>query len=155
MWQCFLDVIDVLSKIAQTGIAGFATWLAWRTFLKEETQESDVIEQDTPAVADVPDLTVFETSTQTTLLKKTANGIECHLNDERPGKRRGRRWTLTPAMINQILENGDIYVNPGLKIRTGLLSIGSHTNWLYSKNLFSEPSDLHHKVVQLLRSVNA
>jgi hypothetical protein len=155
MWQYFLELVDVLSKIAQTGIAGVAAWLAWRTFLKEEAQESDFIEQDIPAVENVRDLIVFRTSNQTTLLKKTENGIECHLDDKRPGKKQGRRWSLSPAMVNQILENGDIYVNRGLKIRTGLLSIGNHTNWLYSKDLFPEPSVLHHKVVELLRSVNA
>ena len=57
-------------------------------------------------------------------------------------------------MIEQILKNGDIYVNSGMKIRSGFLSIGTHTNWLYSKKLFPEPSLLHHRVVELLRSVN-
>ena len=155
MWQHFLDVIDVLSKLAQTGIAGFGAWLAWRAFLKEETQESEVIDQNTPVVADTPDLTIFKTSNQETLLKRTESGIECHLNDQRPGKKQGHRWTLSAEMVNKIIEDGDIYVNPGYKIRTGLLSIGNHANWLYSKNLFPEPAGLHHKVVELLRSVNA
>ena len=101
------------------------------------------------------DLKIFETSNQTTILKKTASGIECHLNDRRPGKRQGNRWTLSPAMVQEILKSGDIYVNPGIKLRSGLLSIGSHTNWLYSKKLFPEPALLHHRVVELLRSVNA
>ncbi|GAB1623189.1 hypothetical protein AAOGI_32390 [Agarivorans albus] len=155
MWQCFLDIVDLLSKIAQTGIAGFGAWLAWQAFLKEDAQESDDIDLSQPAIANIPDLKIFETSNQTTILKRTASGIECHLNDRRPGKRQGNRWTLSPEMIEQILENGDIYVNPGLKIRTGLLSVGSHTNWLYSKKLFPESSLLHHRVVELLRSVNA
>lgn len=155
MWQCFLEVIDLLSKVAQTGIAGFGAWLAWQAFLKEDAQESEVIDQDEPVDPNIPDLKIFETSNQTTLLKKTPNGIECHLNDRRPGKRQGHRWTLSPQMVDDILNNGDIYVNPGLKIRTGLLSIGGHTNWLYSKKLFPEPAALHHKVVELLRSANA
>ena len=155
MWQCILDSVDLISKIAQTGIAGFGAWLAWRAFLKEETQESGDIDLDLPAAADIPDLKIFETSNQTTVLKKTASGIECHLNDHRPGKKQGNRWTLSPAMIEQILKNGDIYVNSGMKIRSGFLSIGTHTNWLYSKKLFPEPSLLHHRVVELLRSVNA
>jgi hypothetical protein len=155
MWQCFLELIDVTSKIAQTGIAGFAAWLAWQTFVREDAQESDVVEDITPIAAEIPDLIIFQTSKQTTTLKKTENGIECHLDDTRPGKRQGRRWTLTPAMINRILSDGDIYVDPGLKIRTGRVSIGTHTNWLYSKNLFPEASSLHHKVVELLRSANA
>jgi len=155
MWQCFLDVIDVLSKISQTGIAVFAAWLAWQTFLREDTQESEIVEQASPVFAEIPDLIIFQTTKQTTTLKKTNRGIECHLDDERPGKKQGRRWTLTPAMIKRILDDSDIYVDQGLKIRTGRISIGTHTNWLYSKNLFPEPSALHHKVVEFLRSVNA
>ena len=155
MWQFFLDVIDVLSKIAQTGIAGFAAWLAWQAFLKEDSQESEVIDLDAPVVANVPDLKFFETSNQTTSLKKTANGIECHLDDRRPGKKQGHRWTLSPQMAGQILKNGDIYISPGIKLRTGLISIGTHTNWLYSKRLFPEPAALHHRVVEMLRSVDA
>lgn len=155
MWQCFLDVIDLISKVAQTGIAIFGAWLAWKVFLKEEAQEAEVINQEAPAVANVPDLKIFETSKQTTWLKKTVHGIECHLDDDREGKNRGRRWTLSQEKVDQILTDGDIFVNSGLKITTGLLSIGSHTNWLYSKKLFPEPAGLHHKVVELLRSVNA
>jgi hypothetical protein len=155
MWQCFIDIVDLISKIAQTGIAGFGAWLAWRAFLKEDAQESEDIDFSQPAIGDVPDLKIFETSNQTTILKRTASGIECHLNDRRSGKRQGNRWTLSPAMVDAILKNGDIYVNSGMKLRSGLLSIGSHTNWLYSKNLFPEPSLLHHRVVELLRSVNA
>ena len=155
MWQCFLEVIDVLSKIAQTGMAGFAAWLAWQTFLREDTQESEIVEQESPVASGVPDLVIFQTTKQTTTLKKTSSGIECHLDDERPGKKQGRRWTLTPAVIKRILEDSDIYVDQGLKIRTGRISIGTHNNWLYSKSLFPEPSILHQRVVELLRSVDA
>ena len=155
MWQCFLDVVDLISKLAQTGIAGFGAWLAWRAFLKEEAQESEEIDLSRLAATNVPDLKIFETSNQTTILKKTASGIECHLNDRRPGKKQGNRWTLSPAMVQEILQNGDIYVNPGMKLRSGRLSIGSHINWLYSKKLFPEPALLHHRVVELLRSVDA
>lgn len=155
MWQCFLDIADLISKIAQTGIAGFGAWLAWRAFLKEDAQESEVINFELPVVDAPSELKIFETSNQTTVLKKTASGIECHLNDRRPGKRQGNRWTLSPSMIDEILKNGDIYVNPGIKLRSGLLSIGVHSNWLYSKKLFPEPALLHHRVVELLRSVNA
>jgi hypothetical protein len=155
MWQYFINAVDLISTIIQTGIAGFGAWLAWRAFLKEEAQEFDDIDLSQPAVADVADLKIFETSNQTTILKKTASGIECHLNDCRAGKKQGNRWTLSPAMVDKILNSGDIYVNPGMKLRSGFLSIGSHTNWLYSKKLFPEPSLLHHRVVELLRSVNA
>jgi len=155
MWQCFLDIIDVTSKIAQTGIAGFAAWLAWQTFIKEDDQESETIDLSVTPTLNVPDLKIFETSKQTTWLKKTNLGIECHIDERRDGKVGGHKWTLSSAKIKQILDDGDVYVNSGYKIRTGLVSIGSHTNWLYSKKLFPEPIDLQHKVIEILRSVDA
>lgn len=155
MWQWFIEIVDLVAKIAQTGIATFGAWLAWRAFLKEDAQESDDIDLSQPAIGNIPDLKIFETSNQTTILKKTTSGIECHLNDRRPGKRQGNRWTLSPTMVEEILKNGDIYVTSGMKLRSGLLSIGTHTNWLYSKKLFPEPSLLHQRVVELLRSVHA
>ena len=155
MWQCFLEIVDVISKIAQTGITGFVAWLAWQTFIKEDAQESETIDLSVAPTLNVPDLKIFETTKQTTWLKKTNLGIECHIDERRVGKKGGHKWTLSPTKIKEILEDGDVYVNPGYKIRTGLLSIGNHTNWLYSKRLFPEPVDLQHKVTELLRSTGA
>ncbi|QKX17753.1 hypothetical protein [Microbulbifer sp. YPW1] len=155
MWQCVLDSIDLITKIAQTLIAGFVAWLAWRTFIKEETQEAEDYADNSTIDQGVTELKIFETTNQTTTLKRTINGIECHLDDRRPNKKQGHRWTLTPNMVKEILESGDIYVNPSYKLKTGYLSIGTHTNWLYSKNLFPEPAGLHHRVIELLKSVGA
>ncbi|MCG7938889.1 MAG: hypothetical protein N0C88_08565 [Candidatus Thiodiazotropha lotti] len=155
MWQCFLEIIDLVAKVAQTAIAAFVAWLAWRTFLKEEEQDTTVVEDVEKPLGEVTDLKLFETSKQTTWLKKTTNGIECHIDEHRKGKVGGHKWTLSPSQIKTILETGDIYVNPGYKIRTGLVSIGNRTNWLYSKKLFPEPANLHHKVIELLKAANA
>ncbi|MDD1792820.1 hypothetical protein L4D06_23250 [Enterovibrio makurazakiensis] len=153
MWEVLTEAVDLLSKVAQTGIAGFGAWLAWKAFLKEDSQESEVVDENAPINPDVEDIKLFETSNQTTWLKKTINGIECHLDDRRPNKRSGHRWTLSREMARNILQNGDIYVNPGIKISSGQISIGTHTNWLYSKRLFPDPAGLHHRVVELLRAV--
>jgi len=155
MWQCFLDIVDLISKVAQTAIAGIGLWLAWKTFIKEEEQDTTEVESVPSPQGEIADLKIFETSNQTTWLKKKTNGIECHIDERRKGKVGGHKWTLSPQQVKTILETGDIYVSPGYKIRTGLLSIGSHTNWLYSKKLFPEPSGLHHKVIEILKAVNA
>ncbi|MCP4151096.1 MAG: hypothetical protein GY757_25350 [bacterium] len=154
MWQSFNDIIDLITKIAQTGIAGFVAWMAWRTFLKEEVQEAVDVESVTRHQGEVADLKLFETSKQTTWLKNTVNGIECHIDERRPGKTGGHKWTLAPRQVKQVLETGDIYINPGYKIRTGLVSIGKYLNWLYSKKLFPEPDALHHKIIELFKTVS-
>ena len=155
MWQCFLDIVDVISKIAQTGIAAFAAWLAWRTFLKTEVQESTTESEVEQPAGDVEDIKLFDTSKQTTWLRSTPRGIECHLDERREGKSGGLKWTLAPNQVKGVLATGDIHVNPSFKIRTGLLSIGRHTNWLYSKSLHPDPAQLHHDVIKLMKSVNA
>ena len=155
MWQCFLDIVDLIAKVAQTAIAGVGLWLAWRTFLKEEVQDTTGTESVQQPKGEVAGLKIFETSEQTTWLKKIASGIECYIEERRAGKTSGHKWTLTPQQAKTILETGDIYVNPGYKIRTGLLSMGNHTNWLYSKKFFPEPASLHHKVIEMLKAAKA
>jgi len=152
MWQCFIDIVDL---IAQTAFAGIGLWFAWKTFIKEEEQDTTDVNSVAKIQGNVPDLKLFSTSKQTTWLKKTSNGIECHIDESRKDKVGGLKWTLSPQQVKIILETGDIYVNPGYKIRTGLVSIGTHTNWLYSKKLFPEPAGLHHKLIEILKTVNA
>ncbi len=148
-----VEVVDTVANVAQTGIAGLCAWLAWKTFFKVDEQPSG----DMGAVAqpddDVDAVLIFETLKQKTWLKKTDGEIECYMDEKRKGKLSGRRWTLTRAEVKRILDTGDLHINPGYKIRTGLVSIGRHTNWLYTKKLFPDPDGLHHKIVELLKSV--
>lgn len=153
MWALTQGIVDVISQLTQTLVAIFGAWLGWKTFIKEEDQEAETIETSQAINSEITDIKIFETSKQTTTLKKTTSGIECHLDDRRSGKRQGNRWTLSPKMAKEILVSNDIYVNPGIKLRTGFISIGTHRNWLYSKKLFPEPSLLHHRIIELLQSV--
>ena len=159
MWQLILEVVAVVSDLASVGIAGFGAWLAWRTFVGDSVQTAEApSEMPLPAAAptaaeSAPPLKLFETKRQTTWLKATEKGLECHLTERRPGKTGGHKWTMAPDEVKRILESSDFYVNPTLKISTGLLSIGSRRNWLYSKKLFPEPEQLHHEIAKLLRSV--
>jgi len=153
MWQCFLEIVDLITKLVQTSFAGFGLWLAWKTFIKEDEQESSGADDFVIYQESVPDLKIFETSKQTTWLKKTENGLECHIDEHRKDKVGGHKWAISPSQVKGIVDAGDIYVNSGYKLRTGQVSIGNHLNWLYSKKLFPEPSRLHHKVIELLSSV--
>lgn len=154
-WEIFLVTADVISNFAQTGIAGFGLWLGWRTFLKQEEQETTGSSNSTETESlpgTLKDLKIFETTKQTTWLKTTEHGLECHLEDSRPN-RGGHKWTISKLQAQSILTNGDLYVNASPKIRTGLLSIGRHSNWLYSKKFFPEPAILHHSVITLLKAI--
>ncbi|MCH8218145.1 MAG: hypothetical protein IH892_15415 [Planctomycetes bacterium] len=159
-WEIIKEVVDVTSKIATTGIAAFGAWLAWRTFVGDGVQSDADLNLPSPTPSDdqvsaaagsIP-LKLFETRKQTTWLKITGKGLECHLDERRPGKTGGHKWTVPKDEMRRVLSSSDYYVNPTLKINSGLVSIGTHRNWLYSKKLFPEPEQLHHEIARLLRT---
>ena len=155
-WQCFVEIVQVSSQIATTGIAAFGAWLAYQTLLRTPVQEpepegAEVSEADAVVPSEVK---VFETSEQTTVLKVTDKGLECYLNDRRPGKRSGHQWTLTKAQAKEILSNRDYRVYPGYSLRSGLFSVGARRNWLYSKKLYPEPSLLELDLQKLLEKAS-
>lgn len=152
-WQLSREIVEFVGTIVQSGVAVFLAIIAWKTFLREGVQE--VTDEDALTSTKPSDLLLFSTSKQKTWLRKTKAGIECHLEDERPGKSSGHRWTMAPHEVKKTVENSQIYVNPGYKLRTGLISIGRHSNWLYSKNLHPDPSELQSKVYALLKSIDA
>jgi len=151
-WQCFVDVVGVVTQIAITGIAGFGAWVAYQTLLRTPEQEPEPEKAEvTEAEARVPtQVKVFETSDQTTYLKVTNNGLGCYLDDSRPGKRSGHQWTLTKSQAKEILSNRDYRVYSGYKLHSGLFSIGPRKNWLYSKKLYPEPTLLELEIERLL-----
>lgn len=155
-WQCFVDVVGVVTQIATTGIAGFGAWVAYQTLLRTPEQEpepekAEVMETEVKVPAQVK---VFETSDQTTYLKVTNNGLECYLDDNRPGRRSGHQWTLTKPQAKAILSKRDFRVYSGYKLRSGLFSIGPRRNWLYSKKLYPEPTLLELEIERLLEEVS-
>jgi len=155
-WQCFVESVQVVTQIATMGIAGFGVWIAYQTLVRTSVQEPEVEEGKAEAIAiEVPSkLKVFETKNQTTVLKSTEKGLECHLEDRRSGKRSGHQWTLTKDQIGSILSSNDIRVYPGYKIGSGVFSIGPRRNWLYSKKLFPSPELLEFELKRLLENVS-
>jgi hypothetical protein len=151
-WQCFVEIVQVSSNIATTGIAAFGAWVAYQALLRTPVQEPEPEKAEvSEAEATVPsEITVFQTSEQTTLLKVTDKGLECHLDDRRPGKRGGHQWTITKVQARAILLDRDYRVYPGYSLRSGLFSIGARRNWLYSKKLYPEASLLEMDLQRLL-----
>ncbi len=155
-WSCFTEIVDVVSKIATTVIAGFGAWVAYQTLLRTPTQEPEPEEAEVPEkeITVPSEAIVFKTSNQTTRLKVTDKGLECYLEDSRPGKRSGHQWTITKEQAKEILSSRDFRVYPGYKLYSGVFSIGPRKNWLYSKKLFPEPSLLELELERLLKNAS-
>ena len=118
---------------------------------KPEPEEAEVSEKEMTIPSET---VVFKTSNQTTRLKVTTKGLECYLEDSRPGKRSGHQWTLTKDQSKEILSSRDYRIYPGYKLYSGVFSIGPRKNWLYSKKLFPEPSLLELELERLLKNAS-
>ena len=152
MMPCFVEIVDVVTKIASTLFAGFGAWIAYQILLKTPDQEAEPKEAELSEqeIAIPSNVIVFKTSNQTTTLKVTENGLECHLDDKRSGKSSGLQWILTKAQAKEILSTHDYRPYSSYKLYTGLFSIGPRKNWLYSKKLYPEPGLLELELERLL-----
>lgn len=151
-WQSFVEVVQVITQIVTMLITCFGAWVAYKTLIRTpvqepEPQEVSVSEEEIQATTKVK---VFETTKQTTWLKVTERGLECHLDERRQGKKGGHQWTLTKGQVKAILSNRDFRVYPSYKLHSGLFSVGPRRNWLYSKRLFPEPELLEIELKRLL-----
>jgi len=155
-WSCFVEIVTAVSQIATTIIAVFGAWVAYQTLLRTPNQEPEPQEAEVPEKETVvpSEVAVFKTSKQTTWLKVTGNGLECHLEDKRPEKRSGHQWTLTKQQAKEILSSRDFRVYPGYKLYTGVFSVGPRRNWLYSKKLYPEPNLLELELQRLLEKAS-
>ena len=155
-WSCFIEIVDIVSKIATTLIAGFGVWIAYQTLLKTPAQEPEPKEAEVPEkeITTPSEAVVFKTSNQTTTLKVTEKGLECYLEDKRTGKGSGHQWTLTKEQAKKILSSRDFRLYPSYKLYTGLFSIGPRRNWLYSKKLYPEPDLLELELERLSKNAS-
>lgn len=152
-----LEIIPVVTDVIQTVLVAVGTWVGWKTFFgssvqksesERETEEPSVIERSTGKFKD--ELIVFETKQQRTTLRATHNGLECILRDSRQGKVSGRQWLLTSENLERIRNEKDYRVVPGLKLRTGVFSIGPRRNWLYTKTLHPDSVALERQIGEII-----
>lgn len=154
-WGSVAEWVSALSTVAATIIAAIVARRGYKEYLEPLEQENDPDAATVEAPPSGPaELLVFKTSKQKTFLIAKGKRIECHLDDIRPN-RGGHQWTLSGDEITRILKAGDYAVNPGYRARTGMFSIGSHKNWLYSKQLFPEPEYLHGALTDLMNKTLA
>lgn len=148
--------IQALTQVIVAATAVIMAVLAYKTYLRAPEQEEEPESAEDRSFDEqqlLKELVVFRTLKQTTRLRVTDGGLECHLDDIRPG-RGGRQWTLSKGQVAEILRDGRISVNPGYRAATGVFRIGHRTNWLYSKKLFPESEYLLSSLRELLKNVN-
>jgi hypothetical protein len=93
-------------------------------------------------------LLIFQTSKQQTWLVATAEKLYCVLDDVNRGFTRVQWWVPRSNLVS----DGKLIarIETGNKTdRTGLLDIGKHRGWLYSKKLFTtEPVEVQvHRLI--------
>ena len=114
MWQCILDVVQICSQII--GMFGViaGVYIAYQTLIRTSVQEATPGGKSAKEeIENLVKLKVFDTNKQTTWLKVTDKGLECHLEDIRQGKIQGLQWTLTKEQISSILLNNEYKVYSG------------------------------------------
>jgi hypothetical protein len=150
----FADTVQVITQIVTAVTAVVMAFFAYRTYLSAPDQESETDPEsatDVEAAEELTEILVFKTANQKTFLALTNQGIECRIEDVRAGKG-GPQWIISRANAAAILESRAYQVNPGYKVKTGMFSIGSRKNWLYTKSLFPDPDYLQSVLKKLLEN---
>lgn len=130
------EIAASISTMVQTTIAGFVAWYGYRKYLSEETIEpSDERIQ------------IFVTSKQTTELRVTDRGLECHIFDIRNG-RGGHQWTQSKAQCTNVKVTSN-----ATSSKAGRVTIGARKQWLYSHKLWQNPADLENAIMKLVEQI--
>jgi len=89
--------------------------------------------------SDAEALLIFQTSSQQTWLVATHRTLYCVLDDLNKDSTEVQ-WAVSSADLHPVGERIAGISAQDKNERVGLLNIGKHTNWLYSKKLFAQDS---------------
>ena len=132
---------EILSSLSSFGQFLVACWVGWYGFQKyladEHIEPSD------------ERLELFSTNKQTTELRVTDKGLECHIHDIRDG-RGGHQWTLSKTQAAPIKVTTE-----ATSSKAGRLQIGPRTGWLYSYKLWPNKVELEAAIKNLVQQLNA
>lgn len=130
--------------------------VAWWEFIRESKQPERTKEKINLDKKEIDNLiaqrenllVVFQTKKQTTTLIFNEYGLSCWLYTDgksNMNKELGNpKWKIPKTKLNEVKDN--VFANPNYKPRTGLLNIGNHKKWLYSKGLFPRPDLLEKEI---------
>ena len=148
------DIIAAFSGAITAITSVIMAVLAYRQFIKSPEQEDVAEGSPTAECSSAPSIntiTIFKTSKQTTILSVVNRSLQCEIVDKRPG-RGGIQWTFQQDLCKKILDQKLVRANPNFKPRTGLITIGPKTNWLYSKALYWDHTVLENDIYALLEA---
>jgi len=153
MSNCWLDLIQASTQIITTVVACIMAYLAWKTYLREPSQESEPVEKEEIRFISekLTELIVFDTKKQRTTLKATDEGLSCYLRNKKEEKDE-LQWSMSNDEARHYYSRNNFHAYPGYKANTGTFSIGPRRNWLYSKSLFPEAVYLEDEIKLILQS---
>ncbi|MEM1294899.1 MAG: hypothetical protein AAGH89_06005 [Verrucomicrobiota bacterium] len=146
------DVIEAASAAIAATTGVIMAILAYKEYLKAPVQEEamqETLESEAAPQAAPSEITIFKTSKQTTKLRAVDNHLVCEIVDTRPGKG-GIQWKFHKDLCRKIIDQKQVSANPNYKPRTGLITIGPRSNWLYSKALYWDHTVLENDIYALL-----
>jgi hypothetical protein len=130
------------------GQSGFASAAQIREVIRQSVNFDPSVEK----IADAEGLLIFQTSKQQTWLVATRARLYCVLDDAGKGFTK-IQWS-TPA--RQLVSGGSVVApisTHSMNERTGLVDIGDHRNWYFSRALFTDESIEGRIRQMLLRSM--
>ncbi len=122
----------------------FLTWTGVRKLIDESarTASDEFV---------VGGLCLFRTKKQRTWIAVTPLHLFCVLDGEKT--RRGNRLIQWKILLD---EATPVYARERMSAKlTGLIDIGPKQNWLYSRRLHPDPSDLENQIRELIRNADA
>lgn len=131
------DILASLSTFGQFLIACWVGWYGYRKYLADENIEpSD------------ERIEIFSTAKQSTELRVTDKGLECHIHDIRDG-RGGHQWTLNKLQASDV----EIAIEASSS-KAGRVRIGPRRAWLYSYKLWPQPEKLKKAILKLVEQID-
>lgn len=127
-----------MAALGQFCVACWVGWYGYKKYLSEEHIE-----------ATDERIEIFSTSKQTTELRATDAGLECHIHDIRQG-RGGHQWTLSKDQAEAVE-----VTKPATEKNAGRVSIGPRHGWLYSHKLWPTPQKLEKAIEALVARIDA
>ncbi len=132
------DILASLATFGQFLVACWVGWYGYRKYLSDENIE-----------ASDERIEIFSTAKQSTELRVSDRGLECHIHDIRDG-RGGHQWTLTKDQATPVQVTTDATSSKSGKVR-----IGPRHGWLYSHKLWPDPKVLEQRINELIDSIGA